>query len=126
MLILARYVFDNYTWDRTSGDFSTFNGKPIPARVPLTALLSGLFPSSHLYARVRGPDLSPFQAPSPATHFRHPQVAHPRLFPSFLTKSAQIVLLLIQARSMARWGMRRPRQFFKRGLTSSNGRRIDV
>jgi hypothetical protein len=36
-----RYVFENYTWERTSGDFSSFNGKPIPARVPLTALLSG-------------------------------------------------------------------------------------
>ncbi|KAH9012602.1 hypothetical protein EDB83DRAFT_2233677 [Lactarius deliciosus] len=45
------YVFDNYTWDKTPGDFSSFNGKPIPARVPLTALLSGPvaggpFPSS--------------------------------------------------------------------------------
>ncbi|KAI0245909.1 hypothetical protein BJV78DRAFT_229049 [Lactifluus subvellereus] len=36
------YVFENYTWDkRVSGDFSSFNGKKIPARVPLTALLSG-------------------------------------------------------------------------------------
>jgi hypothetical protein len=35
------YVFENYTWEKTSGDFSSFNGKPIPARVPLTALLSG-------------------------------------------------------------------------------------
>jgi hypothetical protein len=45
------YVFDNYTWEKTPGDFSSFNGKPIPARVPLTALLSGPvagdpFPSS--------------------------------------------------------------------------------
>ncbi|KAH9023701.1 hypothetical protein EDB84DRAFT_1508301 [Lactarius hengduanensis] len=45
------YVFDNYTWDKMPGDFSSFNGKPIPARVPLTALLSGPvagdpFPSS--------------------------------------------------------------------------------
>ena len=36
-----RYVFENYTWDKTPGDFSSFNGKPIPAKVPLTALLSG-------------------------------------------------------------------------------------
>ncbi|KAH9966164.1 hypothetical protein BGW80DRAFT_1230443 [Lactifluus volemus] len=35
------YVFENYTWDKTSDDFSNYNGKPIPARVPLTALLSG-------------------------------------------------------------------------------------
>ncbi|KAH9958798.1 hypothetical protein BGW80DRAFT_1564856 [Lactifluus volemus] len=45
------YVFENYTWDKTSDDFSNYNGKPIPVRVPLTALLSGRvvgdpFPSS--------------------------------------------------------------------------------
>ncbi|KAF8496238.1 hypothetical protein F5888DRAFT_1794754 [Russula emetica] len=45
------YVFDNYTWDKSPGDFSTFYGKTITARVPLTALLSGPvagdpFPSS--------------------------------------------------------------------------------
>jgi hypothetical protein len=34
-------VFENYTWEKTPGDFSHFNDKPIPARVPLTALLSG-------------------------------------------------------------------------------------
>ena len=108
MLILARYVFDNYTWDKTSGDFSTFNGKPIPARVPLTALLSGLLPSTRLCVRVHDPDLSPFQAPSLATHFHHPQVAHLRLFPSFSTKFARIVLSSIQMRSTVRWGMHRP------------------
>jgi hypothetical protein len=41
------------------------------------------FPSSRLYARVRDPDFSTFQAPSPKTHFCHPQVALPRSFPSF-------------------------------------------
>ncbi|KAH9958137.1 hypothetical protein BC827DRAFT_617814 [Russula dissimulans] len=35
------YVFENYTWDTTSGDYSNFQGNPIPARVPLTALISG-------------------------------------------------------------------------------------
>ena len=44
----------------------------------------------------------------------------------FLTKFAQIILLSIQTRSMARWGKHWPRQFFKHGLTSSNGPRIDV
>ncbi|KAI0277581.1 hypothetical protein BGY98DRAFT_979166 [Russula aff. rugulosa BPL654] len=34
------YVFDNYTWDRTPGDFSKFADNKIPARVPLTALVS--------------------------------------------------------------------------------------
>jgi hypothetical protein len=41
------------------------------------------FPSSRLYLRVRDPDFSTFQAPLPETHFRHPQVALPRSFPSF-------------------------------------------
>ncbi|KAH9955516.1 hypothetical protein BGW80DRAFT_1394029, partial [Lactifluus volemus] len=42
----SSYVFENYTWDKTSNDFSNYNGKPIPTRVPLTALLSvtSLFP----------------------------------------------------------------------------------
>jgi len=35
------YAFENYTWDKGEGDFSQFKGKPIPARVPLTALISG-------------------------------------------------------------------------------------
>uniref|UniRef100_D8Q122 Expressed protein n=1 Tax=Schizophyllum commune (strain H4-8 / FGSC 9210) TaxID=578458 RepID=D8Q122_SCHCM len=35
------FVFDNYTWDRTPEDYSSFNGKKIPARVPLSALISG-------------------------------------------------------------------------------------
>ncbi|KAI0061373.1 hypothetical protein BV25DRAFT_1826885 [Artomyces pyxidatus] len=35
------YVFDNYTWEVTSEDYSDYNGKPIPARIPLTALLAG-------------------------------------------------------------------------------------
>ena len=63
--------------------FRLVNGKPIPVRVPLAALLSGLLLSPRLYVRVRDPDLSPIQVPSLATHFRHPQVAHSRLFPSF-------------------------------------------
>ena len=41
-LFFFRYVFENYTWDKIPGDFSSFNGKRIPARVPLTALLSGM------------------------------------------------------------------------------------
>ncbi|KAH9960236.1 hypothetical protein BGW80DRAFT_82001 [Lactifluus volemus] len=45
------YVFEDYTWSKKAGDFSRFNSKWIPARVPLTALLSGPvagdpFPSS--------------------------------------------------------------------------------
>lgn len=36
-----RYVFDNYTWDRYGPEISSWNGKPIPARIPLSALISG-------------------------------------------------------------------------------------
>ena len=50
--MLGRYVFNNYTWDKGPRDFSTFNGKQIPARVPLTALLSGTPSFPRLYARV--------------------------------------------------------------------------
>ncbi|KAI0270425.1 hypothetical protein BC834DRAFT_818943 [Gloeopeniophorella convolvens] len=35
------YVFPNFTWDPTPGDYSKFNGKRIPSRVPLTTLLAG-------------------------------------------------------------------------------------
>lgn len=51
LIFFCRYVFDNYTWEKTSGDFSSFNDKPIPARVPLTALLSGAPPSLPIYIR---------------------------------------------------------------------------
>jgi hypothetical protein len=39
--LLNSYVFEDYEWTKKSGDFSRFNTKWIPARVPLTALLSG-------------------------------------------------------------------------------------
>ncbi|KZT27662.1 hypothetical protein NEOLEDRAFT_1130722 [Neolentinus lepideus HHB14362 ss-1] len=36
------YVFDNYTWSRDlSQEYSDFNGKLIPSRIPLTALVGG-------------------------------------------------------------------------------------
>ncbi|KAI0270423.1 hypothetical protein BC834DRAFT_967222 [Gloeopeniophorella convolvens] len=35
------YVFHNFTWDGRPEDYSEFNGKSIPARVPLTALITG-------------------------------------------------------------------------------------
>jgi len=71
LLFFSRYVFDNYTWDKTSDDFSSFNGKPIPARVPLTALLSGtssLCICVHLITSAPGPvagDPFPTHASSP-------------------------------------------------------------
>ncbi|KAJ7789194.1 hypothetical protein B0H14DRAFT_2945210 [Mycena olivaceomarginata] len=35
------YVFDNYTWDRDGPEISSWNGHSIPARIPLSALISG-------------------------------------------------------------------------------------
>ncbi|KAJ7348686.1 hypothetical protein DFH08DRAFT_960060 [Mycena albidolilacea] len=35
------YVFDNYTWEREGPEISSWNGCPIPARIPLSALISG-------------------------------------------------------------------------------------
>lgn len=35
-------MFDNYTWNRDDGqEYSDFNGKPIPSRIPLSALVAG-------------------------------------------------------------------------------------
>ncbi|OJA20557.1 hypothetical protein AZE42_09786 [Rhizopogon vesiculosus] len=34
-------VFDNFTWERDAPDYSTYNGKLIPARIPLSAIISG-------------------------------------------------------------------------------------
>ncbi|KIK58300.1 hypothetical protein GYMLUDRAFT_75051 [Collybiopsis luxurians FD-317 M1] len=35
------FVFDNYTWDRSPSEYSSFNGKPIASRVPVSAMLAG-------------------------------------------------------------------------------------
>ncbi|KAI0635224.1 hypothetical protein C8Q77DRAFT_1106760 [Trametes polyzona] len=35
------FVFDNYTWSRDESDYSLYNLKPIPSRIPLTALIRG-------------------------------------------------------------------------------------
>ncbi|KAI0065828.1 hypothetical protein BV25DRAFT_1913261 [Artomyces pyxidatus] len=35
------FVFYNYTWSVDPGDIAMYNDKPIPARIPITALLSG-------------------------------------------------------------------------------------
>ncbi|KAF5387554.1 hypothetical protein D9757_006575 [Collybiopsis confluens] len=55
------FVFDNYTWDRSPLDYSSFNGKVTASRVPVSAMLAGpiiggtfdsphpdpLFPNAH-------------------------------------------------------------------------------
>ncbi|KAG8220778.1 hypothetical protein J3R82DRAFT_2210 [Butyriboletus roseoflavus] len=35
------FVFDNYTWEREGPEFAEYNGKLIPARIPLSAIISG-------------------------------------------------------------------------------------
>jgi hypothetical protein len=74
------YVFDNYTWERTPGDFSSYNGKPIPARVPLTALISGMLHFLTHYTL-----LSLLSNPGPAAGDPFPQStnAPPAVTPKF-------------------------------------------
>lgn len=35
------FVFDNYTWNPDGPDYSDYNGKLIPSRIPLSAIMSG-------------------------------------------------------------------------------------
>ncbi|KAH9890666.1 hypothetical protein C8Q73DRAFT_747504 [Cubamyces lactineus] len=35
------FVFYNYTWNDDGSDYSDYNGKPIPSRIPLSALIRG-------------------------------------------------------------------------------------
>ncbi|KAH9935714.1 uncharacterized protein B0H18DRAFT_1082401 [Fomitopsis serialis] len=35
------FVFNNYTWEEGVSDYSLYNFRPIPARIPLTALIQG-------------------------------------------------------------------------------------
>ncbi|KAI0746839.1 hypothetical protein C8Q80DRAFT_1220099 [Daedaleopsis nitida] len=42
------FVFDNYTWSRGEEDYSLYNMKPIPSRIPLTALIRGPIVGGHM------------------------------------------------------------------------------
>lgn len=46
---LNRFVFDNFTWDRDGPEFSDYNGKLIPARIPMSAMISGEIPTSSIF-----------------------------------------------------------------------------
>lgn len=35
------FVFDNFTWERDGPEYSNYNGKLIPSRIPLSAMISG-------------------------------------------------------------------------------------
>ncbi|KAI0674359.1 hypothetical protein C8Q78DRAFT_589150 [Trametes maxima] len=55
------FVFDNYTWSRGEEDYSLYNLKPIPSRIPLTALIrgpivGGPFPSTDRTPRAVTPE----------------------------------------------------------------------
>ncbi|KIM44755.1 hypothetical protein M413DRAFT_25183 [Hebeloma cylindrosporum] len=40
------FVYDDYLWRNSDGsNYSEFNGKPIPARIPISTMLSGKHPS---------------------------------------------------------------------------------
>lgn len=39
--LLCSYVYDDFTWDIDGRNYSQFNGKLIPARIPLSTMLSG-------------------------------------------------------------------------------------
>jgi len=41
LFFLFRFVFDNYTWARDGPEYVEYNGKLIPARIPLSAIISG-------------------------------------------------------------------------------------
>lgn len=43
ILIVPRFVFDDYVWNPDGSTYSDYNGKLIPSRIPLTALVSGRF-----------------------------------------------------------------------------------
>ena len=38
-----RFVFDNFTWALDGPEYVEYNGKLIPARIPLSAIISGVF-----------------------------------------------------------------------------------
>ncbi|KAI6014964.1 hypothetical protein EDC04DRAFT_2952265 [Pisolithus marmoratus] len=40
-LISSQFCFDNYTWDPDGPDYSLYNGKLIPSRIPHSAIISG-------------------------------------------------------------------------------------
>ncbi|KAH7908997.1 hypothetical protein BJ138DRAFT_1156325 [Hygrophoropsis aurantiaca] len=44
------FVFDNFTWDQDGPDYSEFNGKKIPSRIPLSAIIGGPIIGSSLEA----------------------------------------------------------------------------
>lgn len=41
LIPFCSYVYDDFSWDADGRNYSTFNGKLIPARIPLSTMLSG-------------------------------------------------------------------------------------
>lgn len=85
----GRYVFQNYTWEPTDGDFAYYKDNRIPARVPLTALLSGMLPPFHSLCCLHTFSFIPRQALLLGIHFHHPPVARLQSWRSTLRKYAR-------------------------------------
>ena len=49
---ISSFVFDNYTWNPDGPDYTDYNGKLIPSRIPLSAIMSGKINSEY------SPDMS--------------------------------------------------------------------
>ena len=118
-------VFQNYTWERTNGEYSWFGNNLIPARVPLTALLSGMllpFPRSHL--RIRSFLLC--QVLLPGIHFRPPSMPCPQSPSTSSRKYAQTLPSSIPVRSVPGYGIILLRMWSRQSWTSLSGRKIGV
>ncbi|TCD62195.1 hypothetical protein EIP91_007228 [Steccherinum ochraceum] len=66
------FVFDNYTWNRDGGDYTRFNGKLIPSRIPLTAMIAGpavggSFPDDVYAPRAVSKEYFDIRCPNPTT-----------------------------------------------------------
>ncbi len=94
LLTLGRYVFDNYTWDKSPGDFSTFDGKKITARVPLTALLSGTPPFSALMRAAAILTTPSIPGPIAGNPFPSSASGSPAVIPEFFDEVCQVRAVL--------------------------------
>jgi len=125
ILCFLSYVFQNYTWDTIEGDFSYYKDNRIPARVPLTALLSGM-PHPFHRTHLRTQFLFSIQAPLLGIHFRHHPAARPRSPSNSSRKYARTRPSSIRTRSKTHYMRHLPRPCSRHGSTSSSGRQIGV
>ncbi|THV05877.1 hypothetical protein K435DRAFT_646473, partial [Dendrothele bispora CBS 962.96] len=70
------FVFYNYTWDTRESDYSDYNGKTIPSRVPVSVMLSGplvggSFPEHDNHGSPRAVSEAHFRGVCPKSHTRY-------------------------------------------------------